>query len=136
MKKHLKYLKVDSFKDVKTILLTTLMIALMIWGVPILWRKIFPKKCKVTRGDIPNGWQSRTDVYGLYDAFFNQSLFGIGTNEAKVISIFSGKSNGQLAKIHNDYNKEFGRDLIKDLNSELSGIELTTALNYLSNLKC
>ena len=46
---------------------------------------------------------------------------GLGTNEKKIISVTNGYSHAQRMIIKEAFNKEFGRNLIKDLEKELSG---------------
>lgn len=46
---------------------------------------------------------------------------GFGTDEDKIIEVLSARVNFQRQAIINAFQEKFGRDLIKDLKSELSG---------------
>lgn len=49
------------------------------------------------------------------------AMKGFGTDEDKIIEILSARVNFQRQAIINAFQEKFGRDLIKDLKSELSG---------------
>ena len=44
-----------------------------------------------------------------------------GTDEAAIISVVGYRSNEQMVQVYNAYKTMFGRDLIKDLEGDLSG---------------
>jgi len=50
-----------------------------------------------------------------------KAMKGAGTDETTVIEILCARSNADIAAIKAAYNKEFGRDLEKDVMSETSG---------------
>uniref|UniRef100_A0A1A9VBK8 Annexin n=1 Tax=Glossina austeni TaxID=7395 RepID=A0A1A9VBK8_GLOAU len=57
-----------------------------------------------------------TDVGALRAA-----MKGFGTDEKAIIDILTARSNGQRQKIKEHFLREYGRDLIDDLKSELEG---------------
>ena len=54
-------------------------------------------------------------------ADLHKAMKGLGTDEAAIIKIIANRTNQQRQLIKNSFNKQFNRDLIKDLKSELSG---------------
>jgi annexin A7/11 len=54
-------------------------------------------------------------------ADLRKAMKGLGTDEAAIIKIIANRTNKQRQLIKNSFNKQFNRDLIKDLKSELSG---------------
>ncbi|XP_067934014.1 annexin-B12-like [Watersipora subatra] len=50
-----------------------------------------------------------------------KAMKGIGTDERRIIQILASHNNDQRQEIANTYKQSFGRDLIKDLKSELCG---------------
>lgn len=54
-------------------------------------------------------------------AALRKAMKGFGTDEAKIIEILCSRTNGQRQQIREAFNRELGRDLIKDLKSELGG---------------
>lgn len=54
-------------------------------------------------------------------AALRKAMKGFGTDEDKIIDILCARTNGQRQQISQVFNGELGRDLIKDLKSELGG---------------
>ena len=54
-------------------------------------------------------------------ADLRKAMKGLGTDEAAIIKIIANRTSQQRQLIKNSFNKQFNRDLIKDLKSELSG---------------
>ncbi|XP_002734698.1 annexin B9-like [Saccoglossus kowalevskii] len=50
-----------------------------------------------------------------------KAMKGLGTDEAAIIQLITSRSNEQRQKIKLQFKTMYGKDLIKDLNSELSG---------------
>jgi hypothetical protein len=50
-----------------------------------------------------------------------EAIKGMGTNEATIINITSNRSNSERQAIRQAYKAAFGRDLIEDLDDDLSG---------------
>lgn len=50
-----------------------------------------------------------------------KAMKGMGTDEKKIIGVCGYRSSAQLVQVKEKYNAAFGRDLIKDLKSELKG---------------
>uniref|UniRef100_A0A0K0G0T7 Annexin n=1 Tax=Strongyloides venezuelensis TaxID=75913 RepID=A0A0K0G0T7_STRVS len=50
-----------------------------------------------------------------------KAMKGFGTDESSIIRVLTKRANWQRQEISNAYKQLFGRDLIKDLKSELSG---------------
>lgn len=66
------------------------------------------------------------DSKALYDAMHG-GVFGAGTDEAAIFKTLEGKSPDQIAQLKRSYNDHYGRNLEKDLKSELSGTDLSRA---------
>ena len=54
-------------------------------------------------------------------ADLRKAMKGMGTDEDAIIKIVANRTNAQRQKIKESYNKQFNRDIIKDLKSELRG---------------
>ena len=54
-------------------------------------------------------------------ADLRKAMKGMGTDEDAIIKIVANRTNAQSQKIKESYNKQFNRDIIKDLKSELRG---------------
>ena len=54
-------------------------------------------------------------------ADLRKAMKGLGTDEATIIKIIANRTNQQRQAIKLSYSKQFNRDLIKDLKSDLSG---------------
>ena len=52
-------------------------------------------------------------------ADLRKAMKGIGTDEDAIIKIVANRTNAQRQQIKESYNKQFNRDIIKDLKSEL-----------------
>jgi len=50
-----------------------------------------------------------------------KAMKGLGTDEKAIIEVLGNRSNPQRQEIKNTYKTSLGRDLLKDLNSEISG---------------
>lgn len=90
---------------------------------------------------IPAGWTPNADAMGLHDAMDNGSWVlgaGYGTDEEKIWNILTGKTDDQLISIYNCFNTLYQTDsgltLIGWFNEDLSGDDLTRALDYFNGL--
>jgi hypothetical protein len=90
---------------------------------------------------IPAGWTPGADAMGLHDEMDNGSWLmgaGYGTDEEKIWSILTGKTDDQLISIYNEFNRLYqadsGMTLIGWFNEDLSGDDLTRALDYFNGL--
>ena len=54
-------------------------------------------------------------------ADLRKAMKGMGTDEDAIIKIVANRTNAQRQQIKESYNKQFNRDIIKDLKSELRG---------------
>lgn len=110
-------------------------LGLVIVGGFILWAK--GKKAGVTvpiplpdnGSGIPAGWSPTADVIRLRNAFN-----GFGTDEEGIFNTLTGKTNDQLIAIRNEYAHRYSEDLIERFNDELSGDDLTRALQFYQGL--
>jgi Annexin len=62
----------------------------------------------------------------------HDAMAGVGTDEAKILSILKGKTPAQINAISAAYKRKYKTDLEAALRSELSGKDLSTALALLS----
>ena len=46
---------------------------------------------------------------------------GLGTDEKTIIQVLANRSNKQRQELKKTYNQMFGKDLVKELKSEISG---------------
>lgn len=83
---------------------------------------------------IPQGWSPRPVVVTLQNAFCPSGsswLCGVdGTDEQLIWGALDGLTDDQLSAVYNDFNSYTGENLLDKFNSELSGEDLTRALNY------
>jgi len=72
----------------------------------------------MVRGTISNyeGFNAEEDCEVLHKA-----MKGLGTDEAKIINIVAHRSNAQRQELKKTFAQMFGKDLIKELKSELGG---------------
>lgn len=61
-------------------------------------------------------WDAEADC-----EYLRSAMKGLGTNEAKIIHIVATRSNTQRQELKSKFKTMYGRDLIQDLKSELSG---------------
>jgi len=71
--------------------------------------------CKGTVHD-HDGFSAEADA-----AVLRKAMKGLGTNEKKIIEVTANRSNKQRQEIKEKFKQSFGRDLMKDLESELGG---------------
>ncbi|XP_070545038.1 annexin A7-like [Ptychodera flava] len=66
--------------------------------------------------------KAKSDFDGQKEAeALRKAMKGLGTNEKAIIEVLTNLSNAQRVQTAIDYKTMFGRDLIKDFKSELSG---------------
>ena len=133
-------------KAVKYILIS---VGVVVFG--LLLSKLYKDtigKYKPRKLELPNGgtgipiqangesWSPLKSVELLYQSMYG-SLTGywfdptsLGTDEVQLFNVLGDKTDDQLAAILNAYEQKYSRDLIKDLSGELSGSELSSALDY------
>ncbi len=71
-------------------------------------------------------YNAAPDASALYKAM-KGGIFGAGTDEAAIFRTLEGKSPGQIGTIKKTYADHYKRDLVTDLNKELSGTDQTRA---------
>ena len=85
---------------------------------------------------IPSGWSPRPVVVQLQSAFNpsgNSWMTAFdGTNEDLIWSSLNNLTDDQLASVYNDYLQVTGHSILDDLRRELSGDDLTRAMQYFS----
>ena len=54
-------------------------------------------------------------------ASLRKAMKGLGTDETSIIQLVCRRSNAELQAIRADFRRQFNRDLIDDLKSELGG---------------
>gem|GEM_PF-2578187 len=125
-------------------------IYLIILGVIVAFMVFFTKKkpFKKRKVPLPNGgqgipmnadgssWSPMRSVEMLYYSMFGSGSSSwwnpgsYGTDEAMLFMTLADKTQDQLAGIINAYEDKYERDLIADFKGELSGAELSRALDY------
>lgn len=97
-------------------------------------RKVNPPIKLPTAGSgIPLGWNALPDARKLYVA-----MDGLGTSENMIWNALDGKTKDQLAAIYNEFNNQYqadsGEDLLGWFKGDLSGTDLSRALNYYKDI--
>jgi hypothetical protein len=67
-----------------------------------------------------------SDAEKLYSA-----VTGLGTDESAIRSVLDGRSNDEIRAISEDYRRRYGRDLVSDLQGDLSGRDEFDAIQAL-----
>jgi len=69
------------------------------------------------------GTISDADGFDAYQdcEVLNQAMKGLGTDEASIIAIIARRSNAQRQELKSNFAQMFGKDLVKELKSELGG---------------
>ncbi len=85
-------------------------------------------------------WSPLRSVEMLYEAMHGNSAawynpWSYGTDEKTIFLVLGDKTQDQLAALLNAYEAKYQRDLIADFKNELSGTELSRALDYFSFVK-
>ena len=85
-------------------------------------------------------WSPLRSVEMLYEAMHGNSAawynpWSYGTDEKTVFLVLGDKTQDQLAALLNAYEAKYQRDLIADFKNELSGTELSRALDYFTFVK-
>ena len=106
-----------------------------------------PRKVKLPTGGIGipvfsdgTAWSPLRSVEVLYEAMHGNSAawynpWSYGTDEKTIFLVLGDKTQDQLAALLNAYEAKYQRDLIADFKNELSGTELSRALDYFSFVK-
>lgn len=86
-------------------------------------QKYFPSVSPLWNYKMPQG---TVKYYEPFDPeedakILRKAMKGLGTNEEPIIDVLAHRTNFQRLQIELAYKTQFGRDLIEDLNSELSG---------------
>lgn len=87
---------------------------------------------------IPAGWTPRTSTLKLVEAINPSAstwLISVdGTDEEKIFDTLDPLSRDQRTAVYNDYLQYTGRNLMDDLEDELSGSDLSRALAYFEHI--
>ena len=106
-----------------------------------------PRKVKLPTGGVGipvfsdgTAWSPLRSVEMLYEAMHGSSAswynpWSYGTDEDTIFLVLGDKTQDQLAAVLNAYEEKYQRDLIADFKSELSGTELSRALDYFAFIK-
>lgn len=99
-----------------------------------------PKQKPLPNGGqgIPEGWDPIPSATELHDAMFGNNgyiITGWGTDETKIFATLSNLTPDMAAATENAYNAKYypkgNGDLVSDLENELSGQDLLTAMSYI-----
>jgi len=80
----------------------------------------------------PRAYDPNKDANALYKAMHG-GLTGLGTDEDAIFKALQGKSQAEIDKLKANYKDHYGRDLSKDLQSELSGKDYQRAQALMSS---
>ncbi|MEW6283270.1 MAG: annexin, partial [Candidatus Eremiobacterota bacterium] len=85
---------------------------------------------QLTESSQPQTFDARTDAQAL-----NEAMAGWGTDEEAIYKALKGKTPEQFDQMQKAYRDTYGKDLMTQLQSELSAEELKTALDGLERRK-
>jgi len=94
-------------------------------------KKGTPKRIPLPKNGegIPLGWTATPDTVALYSA-----MKGLWTDENMIWNTLEGKTPDQLAAVYNEFGNRYKEDLFDWFRDDLSGGELSRALNYFKGI--